>query len=60
MMYELGDRVRIVATGQTGSICDARIADGRPLYIVDCFGECDGDTVSECVITVEEHEVERA
>lgn len=58
MMYELGDRVRIVASGQTGSICDARMVDGRPLYIVDCFGECDSDAVSDCVITVEEHEIE--
>lgn len=58
MMYELGDRVRIVESGQTGSICDARMVDGQPLYIVDCFGECDSDTVGDCVITVEEHEIE--
>lgn len=58
MMYKLGDRVRIVAKGQTGSICDAREVDGRPLYIVDCFGECDSESVIDCVITVEEHEIE--
>lgn len=45
MKYELGERVRIVASGQTGSICDARMVDGRSLYIVDCFGECDSEAV---------------
>ena len=58
MMYKLGDRVRIVAKGQTGSICDAREVHGRTLYIVDCFGECDSESVIDCVITVEEHEIE--
>ena len=58
MMYELGDRVRIVANGQTGSICDAEMVDGRPLYIVDCFGECGSDSVIDCIITVEEYEIE--
>ena len=57
MKYELGDRVRIVASGQTGSICDARMVDGQPLYIVDCFGECDSEAVCDCVITVEEYEI---
>ena len=32
MKYELGDRVRIIANGQTGSICDAEVVDGRPVY----------------------------
>ena len=58
MKYELGDRVRIISSGQTGSICDARMVDGRPLYIVDCFGECDSEAVCDCVITVEEQEIE--
>lgn len=58
MKYELGDRVRIIKSGQTGAICDARMVDESPLYIVDCFGECDSDAVSDCVITVEEHEIE--
>lgn len=58
MMYELGDRVRIIANGQTGSICDAEMVDERPLYIVDCFGECDSDSVIDCIITVEECEIE--
>lgn len=58
MKYELGDRVRIIASGQTGSICDARVVDGRPLYIMDCFGECDSEELCDCVITVEEHEIE--
>lgn len=57
-MYKLGDRVRITSSGKTGSICDVSMVDGRPLYIVDCFGECDSDAVSDCVITVEEHEIE--
>lgn len=58
MKYELGDRVRIVASGKTGSICDAQMQDGKALYIVDCFGECDSDSVADCVITVEEREIE--
>lgn len=58
MKYELGDRVRIIANGQTGSICDAEVADGRPVYIVDCAGECDSESVIDCVITVEENEIE--
>ena len=58
MKYELGERVRIIAIGQTGSICDARMVDRRPLYIVDCFGECDSEAVCDCVITVEEQEIE--
>lgn len=57
MKYELGDRVRIIASGQTGSICDAEVVDGRPSYIVDCFGECDSESVIDCVIPVEEHEI---
>lgn len=58
MKFELGDRVRILESGQTGSICDARLFEGRPLYIVDCFGECDSESVIDCVITVEEYEIE--
>lgn len=58
MKYELGDRVRIISSGQTGSICDVRMVDGRPLYIVDCAGECDSESLIDCVITVEEHEIE--
>ena len=58
MKYDLGDRVRIIAKDQTGSICDVSIYDGRPLYIVDCFGECDSEELQDCVITVEEHEIE--
>lgn len=52
MKYELGDRVRIIPSGQTGSICDARIVDGSPLYIVDCAGECDSESLIDCVIAV--------
>lgn len=58
MKFELGDRVRIIANGQTGSICDVSEVDGRPLYIVDCFGECDSESLIDCVITVEEYEIE--
>ena len=57
MKYELGDRVRIIANGQTGSICDAELVNGRPVYIVDCAGECDSESLIDCVITVEEHEI---
>lgn len=59
MKYDLGDRVRIIANGKTGSICDAQMQGDKPLYIVDCFGECDSDSVADCVITVEENEIER-
>ena len=52
MKFDLGDRVRILESGQTGSICDASMFEGRPVYIVDCAGECD------CVIPVEEYEIE--
>ena len=58
MKFELGDRVRILASGQTGSICDDLIRDGQQLYIVDCFGECDSEELIDCVIVVAEHEIE--
>ena len=58
MKYELGEQVRIIASGQTGSICDARMVDGRPLYIVDYFGERDSESLIDCIITVEECEIE--
>ena len=58
MKYELGDRVRIIANGQTGSICDAEVVDGRPVYIVDCAGECESEETQDCVITLEENEIE--
>ena len=31
MKYKLGDSVRFIASGQTGSICDACMVDARPL-----------------------------
>ena len=58
MKFDLGDRVRILASGQTGSICDDLIRDGQQLYIVDCFGECDSEELIDCVIVVAEHEIE--
>ncbi len=58
-MYDLGDRVRIITSGKTGSICDVRMVDGRPLYIVDCSGEWDSDALKDCIVTVEENEIER-
>ena len=58
MKFDLGDRVRILESGQTGSICDASMFEGRPVYIVDCFGECDSESVIDCVIPVEEYEIE--
>lgn len=50
--------MRIVSSGQTDSICEVCMVDGQPLYIVDCFDECDSELVTDCVITVEEHEIE--
>ena len=58
MKFELGDRVRILASGQTGSICDDLIRDGQQLYIVDCAGECDSEEMIDCVRVVAEHEIE--
>ena len=58
MKFELGDRVRILAIGQTGSICDDLVRDGQQLYIVDCAGECDSEEMIDCVIPVEEYEIE--
>lgn len=58
MKFELGDRVRILESGQTGSICDASMFKGRPVYIVDCFGECDSEEMIDCVRVVAEHEIE--
>lgn len=58
MKFELGDRVRIIANGQTGSICDAEMVCGRPVYIVDCAGECDSESIIDCAITVDEDEIE--
>lgn len=58
MKFELGDRVRIIANGQTGSICDAEMVCGRPRYIVDCFGECDSESLIDCAIPVDEDEIE--
>lgn len=58
MKFELGDRVRILESGQTGSICDDLIRDGQQLYIVDCAGECDSEEAIDCVRVVAEHEIE--
>ena len=58
MKFELGDRVRIIASGQTGSICDAEMVCGRPRHIVDCFGECDSESLIDCAIPVDEDEIE--
>lgn len=58
MTYSLGDRVRIMATGKTGSVCDAREVEGKAVYIIDCFGECDSEEFMDCVVTVEESEIE--
>ena len=58
MKFELGDRVRILESGQTGSICDDLVRDGQQLYIVDCFGECDSEEMIDCVRVVAEHEIE--
>ena len=51
-MYDLGDRVRIITSGKTGSICDVRMVDGRPLYIVDCSGEWDSDALKDCIVNL--------
>lgn len=58
MTYCLGDRVRIISNGKTGTICDVSTIDGKTLYIVDCFGECESEEVKDCVITVTESEMQ--
>lgn len=58
MTYNLGDRVRIISSGKTGTICDVRVVDAKPLYIVDCFGECESEEAKDCVITVTEKEIQ--
>lgn len=58
MTYNLGDRVRIISSGMTGTICDVRVVDKKPLYIVDCFGECESEEAKDCVITVTEEEIQ--
>lgn len=58
MTYNLGDRVRIISSGKTGTICDVRVVDKKPLYIVDCFGECESEEAKDCVITVTEKEIQ--
>lgn len=57
-MFELGDRVRIITYGRTGYICDVSRFENRIIYIVDCFGECDSESVADFVISVEESEIE--
>lgn len=59
MTYEFCDRVRIIASGKTGTICDVHTVDGETLYIVDCAGECNSEEIEDCVITVTEKEIER-
>lgn len=39
--YKLGDSVRILASGQTGYICDVSVHDGKDIYIVEL------DSISE-------------
>lgn len=39
--YKLGDSVRIIASGQTGYICDVSLHDGKDIYIVEL------DSISE-------------
>lgn len=58
MKFELNDRVRIIENGQTGSICDVNEINGKTLYIVDSFGECESDETADCLVTVEENEIE--
>lgn len=58
MKFELNDRVRVIANGQTGSICDVSEIGGKTLYVVDSFGECDSDKTTDCLVTVEGHEIE--
>ena len=58
MKFSLGDRVRIIASGKTGTVCDAQITEGKALYIIDCFGECDSEEFMDCVVTVTEAEIE--
>lgn len=58
MTFKLYDRVRIIASGKAGTICDVHTVGDKTLYIVDCAGECDSDELEDCVITVTAAEIE--
>jgi hypothetical protein len=57
-MFKPGDKVRIIESGKTGSICDISTYNGRTLYIIDCSEECDSNSFFDLIITVEEYEIE--
>lgn len=59
MEYNLGDKVRITNSGIIGNICDISISNGKTLYIVDCFGEIESESIEDCVITVESSEIQK-
>lgn len=56
--FKLGDRVRIIDSGKTGEICDVSAPDCEVRYIVDCSGETESDELPDCIITVDETEIE--
>lgn len=66
MNYDLGDSVRIIASGQTGYICDVSVRDGKDIYIVELDNISELDELPEnsekgiwdYLITVENVEIE--
>lgn len=66
MHYELGDSVRIVASGQTGCICDVSVHNGKDIYIVELDSISELDELPEnsdkgiwdYLVTVESVEIE--
>ena len=45
--YKLGDSVRILASGQTGYICDVSVHDGKDIYIVELDSISELDALSD-------------
>ena len=66
MNYKLGDSVRIVASGQTGHICDVSVHDWKVIYIVELDSISELDELPEnsdkgiwdYLVTVESVEIE--
>ena len=61
MVFELGDHVRILRSGQTGFVCDVHFHEDRYIYIVELEDVelSEDDSLWDILETVEHHEIER-
>lgn len=57
LQFEIGECVRLLGSDKIGYICDIRIDNAKALYTVDCFYDCDGESLCDYLFTVEEHEI---